>query len=100
MKIVSTNPSRNYEVIGEVEISSEQDVKNAVAKARKVQPAWAALSQIDRNRAIESFIEVCKQHSQEIAEIVTQEMGKPITQSHAQVKESLNYFQAYMDMAE
>lgn len=44
MKIVSTNPGRSYEVIGEVEAASEAEVVAAVARARKAQPEWAQLT--------------------------------------------------------
>jgi len=100
MKLTSTNPSHNYEVIGEVEASTEQDVKDAVAKARSAQPAWAAFTQDERNKAVASFVEVCKQHGDELAELMSKEMGKPITQSRAQVGELVEYFEAEMAMAD
>lgn len=100
MKLASTNPSRNYEVIGEVEVSTEQDVKDAVARARAAQPAWAALNQDKRNQAVQSFMDVCKANSEEIAVTMSQEMGKPIKQSRSQIEEAFNYFRDYMKMAE
>lgn len=100
MKLTSTNPSRNYEIVGEVEVSTEQDIKNAVEKARAAQPAWAALSQAERNEAISSFVELCKQNTEEIATAVSREMGKPIAASRRQVNESSGYFRAYMAMAD
>jgi acyl-CoA reductase-like NAD-dependent aldehyde dehydrogenase len=100
VKIVSTNPSRNYEINGEVEAASEQDVQQAVADARAAQPDWAALSQTERNQAVESFIEACKPHAAEIAELMAREMGKPIVQARAQVQDCFDYFHAWMDMSE
>lgn len=99
MKIISTNPSRNYEVIGEVEAASKRDVQQAVSEARAAQPAWAELSQAERNQAVESFIEACKPHAAEIAELMAKEMGKPILQARAQVQDCFDYFHAWMDMA-
>jgi len=100
MKLTSTNPSRNYEVIGEVDVSTEQEVHDAVAKARAAQPAWAALSQKERNEAVTSFVEICRQHVEDVAVITSKEMGKPISQARAQVNEALDYFNDYMAMAE
>lgn len=99
-KIISTNPSSNYEVIGEIEVSTEQDVKDSVAKARAAQPAWAALSLTDRSKAITSFMEVSRQRYEDIAVAMSKEMGKPITATRAQVTETIDYFQDYIDMAE
>jgi succinate-semialdehyde dehydrogenase/glutarate-semialdehyde dehydrogenase len=100
MKLASTNPSRNYELKGEVEMTSEKDIKQAVELARATQTSWAALSQAERNQAVESFIEACKPHAEEIAELMAEEMGKPIMQAQAQVQDCFDYFHAQMDMAE
>jgi acyl-CoA reductase-like NAD-dependent aldehyde dehydrogenase len=100
MKLASTNPSQNYELNGEVEIASEQDVRQAVADAREAQPAWAALSQVERNQVVESFIEACKPHADKVAELMAKEMGKPIKQARAQVQDCFDYFHAWTDMAE
>jgi succinate-semialdehyde dehydrogenase/glutarate-semialdehyde dehydrogenase len=97
MKITSTNPSRNYEVVGEVEASTEQQIKDAVAKARAAQPAWAALNQAERNTAVESFITLCNQHADELAQLMATEMGKPITDSRRQVDQNADFFHAEME---
>jgi len=44
MKLVSTSPSRNFEVIGEVQTSTEKEIKNAVLKAKKGYRTWVRLS--------------------------------------------------------
>ena len=54
MKIASTNSSRNYEVIGKVEASTELQVKDVVTKARAAQPKWTAPSDTDL-----VFYEIC-----------------------------------------
>jgi acyl-CoA reductase-like NAD-dependent aldehyde dehydrogenase len=81
MKIASTNSSRNYEVIGEVEAAAEHDVQAAVAKAHASQPAWAALSQAERNQAVLSLVATFKRHAEEIAVLVSKEIGMPIARS-------------------
>ena len=43
-KLVSTNPSRNYEIIGEVVSSTNKDIENAVKAARTALPMWSNLS--------------------------------------------------------
>lgn len=98
-KIVSINPS-NYQVIGEVEAASEQDVRNAVAKARAAQPKWAALSLDERRQAIVSFMKLCQESSEDLALLMSLEMGKPIQASRAQIKNGIHYFETYFDMAE
>lgn len=100
MKLVSTNPGRNYEVIGEVEVSTEADVKVAVEKARAAQPKWAALSIKERCAKIESFVKLAERRAEDIAQIISKEMGMPIKRSRTQVAEAAEYFRAFMGMAE
>ncbi len=100
MKIVSTNPGRNYEVIGEVEAASEADVEAAVALARKAQPAWAALSLQERCNKIRSFLKVCEANLEDIAQIMSKEMGKPISSSRDSITQTFEEFEDYMEQAE
>jgi succinate-semialdehyde dehydrogenase/glutarate-semialdehyde dehydrogenase len=100
MKITSTNPSRNYEVIGEVEAATPEQVKEAVAKARQAQPEWAASSLEARRHAIFSFMDHCHERAEDIAVLMSKEMGKPIAAARQQVKEGIEYFHAYLDMAQ
>ena len=99
MKLVSTNPSKNYEVIGEVEVSTEQDVKNAVDKARKALPKWSGLPLSKRSEIITSFIKISEKNSEKIARIITQETGRTIKSSRGNVAEGIEYFKAYIKMA-
>lgn len=99
MKITSTNPGNNYEVIGEAEAATETDVAEAVASARKAQPAWAALSLEERCNKIRSFLKVCEEHLEDIAQIMSKEMGKPIVASRDSITQTFDEFEDYMQQA-
>jgi acyl-CoA reductase-like NAD-dependent aldehyde dehydrogenase len=98
-KITSINPA-TYQVIGEAEMATEQDVKNAVAKARAAQPAWAALSIKERCDKLRSFLKVCQKRTEDIAQIMSQEMGKPIVPSRESVGGTIEEFEDYAQQAE
>jgi len=100
MKIVSTNPGRNYEVIGEVEAASETEVTEAVARARKAQPQWSALSLQQRCDKIRSFLKVCEASLEDIAQTMSKEMGKPIAASRDSITQTFSEFEDYMQQAE
>lgn len=100
MKIISVNPGRNYEVVGEVEAASESDVANAVKKARAAQPAWAGLPLKERCEKIRSFLKVCEGRVDEIATIMSKEMGKPIGASRGSVTGAFKEYEDYMEQAE
>lgn len=39
-KLISTNPAKNYEVLGYVNTSSFQEIKQKVAEAQKAKTQW------------------------------------------------------------
>ena len=100
MKITSTNPGNNYEVIGEAEIATDADVAKAVENAHKAQPQWAALTIEQRCNKIRSFLKVCEDHLEDIARIMSKEMGKPITSSRESITGTFGEFEDYMAQAE
>lgn len=100
MKITSTNPGKKYEVIGEVEAASEAGVTQAVLNARKAQPSWAALSINERCDKLRSFLKVSEARFEDIAQIMSQEMGKPIISSRDSITQTVGEFEDYMSQAE
>ena len=74
--IVSTNPGRNYEVVGEVRVSSAADIAVAVRQARVGQPTWQALGVEGRFKALGRVVSLFEEPRQEIAEIIAREMRR------------------------
>ncbi len=100
MKIKSINPS-NYEVIGEVEVSTSEGIKNAIAKARNTFASWSKLPVGERAEKVRSLIPVFEKKSEEIAEITAQEMGMPIQLARESTQtESIDFINLYCDIAE
>ncbi len=98
-RIKSINPSTNEEV-GDVEAASESDVTKAVSRARDTQQEWSSMDLSQRQEAIESFLRKCEERTEDIAQIMSKEMGKPITAARHQIKEGVEYFEAFFEMAE
>ena len=69
-KLQSLNPSKNYELIGEVEMSYQADVKNAVLDAKSAQKMWSDLSIEQRCAHIKDFTDICEKHSADIAQLM------------------------------
>jgi acyl-CoA reductase-like NAD-dependent aldehyde dehydrogenase len=63
--------------LGEVEIATTADVRGAVERARKAQPAWAALSFSDRGRYLERAARQLAAHQDEFVAAIVAETGKP-----------------------
>ncbi len=78
--ITVTNPATS-EVLGTVAVGDADDVAAAVAAAKAAAPAWAATSQAKRAGYLYALAKAVAGHADELAEIETRDMGKPITVS-------------------
>lgn len=99
MNIVSTNPGRNYEVLGQVTASSEQEIKIKVSKAQSAKKGWKDIGIEERSKMLRRVAEEIKKRKEEIALLATNEMGMPISQSLFDVDGALDYFSWYIDNA-
>ncbi len=79
--LISTDPARGYKEVGRVPISTKEEVEISVQKAHEALPAWRALSVKDRGKYFQKFLALYKDRVEELAELQTREMGKPITES-------------------
>jgi succinate-semialdehyde dehydrogenase/glutarate-semialdehyde dehydrogenase len=98
--ITSTNPSRNYEVLGKVKVSTQKEIKTAITKARKSLDTWSTMPLDQRCKKIETFLTLSEKKKEDIAQLIAQETGRPIASSRANVEGGLDYFRAYIKMAD
>ena len=78
--IQSINPATG-EVLAELPVAGRAEVDAAVAAARAAQPAWAAGSVAERIGVLKRFREELFAVRREVAELLTRENGKPLTES-------------------
>src|SRR6185436_16321557 len=64
-------------VLGEVPITSPEDVKRTIARARKAQAAWGVLPVEERCARLLRFRDAMVEHVEELVEVVSRECGKP-----------------------
>jgi acyl-CoA reductase-like NAD-dependent aldehyde dehydrogenase len=63
--------------VGEIEVQTAAEVRAAVERARKAQPAWAALSFEERGRYLERAVRVILEREDELLDVLVSETGKP-----------------------
>ena len=80
------NP-HNGKVLHHVGRCNLADVDAAVASARRAQPAWAALSVIERAQVMRRIHLLFLERAEPIAQMITAEIGKPITDAREEVFE-------------
>lgn len=97
--LISTNPGKNYEVLGKVNASSEEEIKTKVSTAQSAKKGWKDVGIEERTKALRKVSDEIKKRKEEIALIATKEMGMPISQSLFDVDSALDYFNWYLDNA-
>jgi malonate-semialdehyde dehydrogenase (acetylating)/methylmalonate-semialdehyde dehydrogenase len=78
------NPA-TQQAIAMVPLSGTADVEQAVAAAREAFPAWRSKPVIQRAQWLFSFRERLNEHVDELARLVTTEMGKTLGDARAEV---------------
>ena len=96
----SLNPARNFEVIGEVPMSSADDVHAKVMAARKASPAWKNLGVKGRLGYLTKLRDQFVTNKQKLAELMTAEMGMPMTQTLFTVDRAVMYMSWSLENAE
>ena len=82
----STNPATG-EVLGRYPLATKDDVDRALAAAQKGKKAWAALSHAERKAIVLKAADLFDGHLDEMASLVTAEMGKPIGMAKGEAAE-------------
>ena len=88
--LVSTNPAKNYEKLGEVKVSTEQEIQEAVKNAQNATQSWAALPVSERVAYLRKFVDALKSRADEVAKLISQEMGKPISDAKGEVQTAID----------
>ncbi|MGI9544936.1 MAG: aldehyde dehydrogenase family protein, partial [Cyclobacteriaceae bacterium] len=97
MKIV--NPATE-EVIVTLEVSKPELVGRLYQEAKATQPDWYQTPLTERLHVIHRFSELLDQEKERLAKILTQEMGKPIAQSHSEIQGGRARIQYFLENAE
>ncbi|MBM4111892.1 MAG: aldehyde dehydrogenase family protein [Phycisphaerae bacterium] len=83
--IESRNPARPQDVVWRGDATIEA-LESAVSKARTAQRAWSRAPESERVAALERWRDVTTARADEIARLITREMGKTIEESRAEAK--------------
>ncbi len=86
----SRNPARRGEVVGTFPRSSVDDVDAAVEAARRALPGWRATPWPRRGEIILTAATIMEQRKEELARLMTREMGKVLTEARGDVQEAID----------
>jgi aldehyde dehydrogenase (NAD+) len=83
----SLNPADTRDVVARVELSGPHGLVDACAAARPVQQRWAAVPAPVRGRVIAAIGRLVEANADELARLVTREVGKPFAEARGEVQE-------------
>ena len=98
-KLISTNPS-NYQTLGEVAISTPQEIEDKVKLARNAQNKWGEVGLARRVTILEKAFADFKTKNEDFALLEAREMGMPITDAMTDFDTTLDFAKWYFENAE
>jgi succinate-semialdehyde dehydrogenase / glutarate-semialdehyde dehydrogenase len=99
-KIISTNPAKNYEKVGEVTTSTNVEIEDKVNEANNAKTSWKEIGIKKRIKLLKPIYSEFKQKVDELAKLISMEIGKPISESLGEVKWYLEQFEWFLENAE
>lgn len=87
--IVNTNPATG-EVISRVPCTPIEELDEKVALAKAAAPAWMAMEASERVALLKKGLEQLSTKTEELQQMITKEMGKPLTEAVEEVEEALD----------
>lgn len=79
-----TNPA-NGSVIGTVPSLTQDDVRRAVEAANRALPGWRGMAAKQRSQLMRRWYDLCMEHQEDLASILTLEQGKPLKESRGEI---------------
>lgn len=100
VKIITVNPATE-EILAEYDALTEEQVNHEVNDSRKVyESIWKKFDISERGKLLRNLGHMLQQRKKEYATIITNEMGKPITESLAEVEKCSWVCEYYADNGE
>ena len=92
------NPSTG-ELLAELPDMGVEETRAAIDKAYAAQVEWAALTARERSEMLWQWHQLIITHTDDLAAILTAEMGKPIAEARSEVSHAAAYLQWYAEEA-
>lgn len=84
------NPADTRDIIGEFPRSSAHDVDHAVTAAQEAFRTWSRIPAPQRGEIIRRAGDIFRRRKEELAAIMTREMGKPLFETRGDIQEAID----------
>jgi aldehyde dehydrogenase (NAD+) len=89
------NPADTREFVAEYPLSGQEDAAHAIAAAQAAFPAWAATTAPARGRILSKTSQLLEARKAELAELLTREEGKTLTEATGEVQRAADIFRFF-----
>ncbi|HJR62321.1 MAG TPA: aldehyde dehydrogenase family protein [Gemmatimonadaceae bacterium] len=86
----NVNPADTSDIIGRFPLSNREDVDRAVASAKGGFDSWRRTPAPERGDVLRRAGDILTRRKDEIAELMTREMGKPLSETRGDVQEGID----------
>ena len=93
----SVNPANHEDVVGEFAASGPEDVDEAVKAAAAAFPAWSLMPAPKRGEILFKVARLLAEHKEELARLMTREMGKVLPEARGDVQEAIAVVEVRVD---
>ena len=90
------NPA-NQEPVAEVAVGARQDARLALQAAKKAFPIWSSTSSQERAKILHAAADLVRQRAEQIARLLTLEMGKPLKNAKMELLSSADVLDFYAE---
>ncbi len=90
MQVINPATEEPYATVA---CASVEDVAEAVAAAKRAQPAWAKRPAIERGQALRALAQSFREHTEDLAKALTFEQGKVLSLARGEVAAAANYLE-------
>ena len=91
----SLNPANSEEVVGYVQMSTKEEVDQAVSSAKEAQKAWRKLAGSERGAFLYKAADILERRIDEIAMTMTREMGKTLPEAKGETARGVAILRYY-----
>ncbi|HMJ64527.1 MAG TPA: aldehyde dehydrogenase family protein, partial [Candidatus Binatia bacterium] len=89
------NPADTRQIVAEYSASAAEDARQAIEAAQKGFPVWGTMTPIARGRVLSKASQVLESRKAELAELLTREEGKTLTESIGEVQRAIDVFRFF-----
>ncbi len=98
-KMFAVKDPATGETLTDVADLAEADVEAAIEAADKARPAWAALTAKERHDILMRWYQAIVDNADDLAMLLTREMGKPLTEAKGEVMYGASFIQWFAEEA-